>query len=65
MKPSMRVRKEEMFGPVLPVVSYEKEDEGTMIAYDTIYGLGGYIYTASRARAGAARIADANRHGLP
>jgi acyl-CoA reductase-like NAD-dependent aldehyde dehydrogenase len=51
VKPSMRVWKEEVFGPVLPVVSYETEDEAITLANDTIYGLSGYIYTASRARA--------------
>jgi len=47
----MRVWKEEVFGPVLPVVSYKTEDEAITLANDTIYGLSGYIYTASRARA--------------
>jgi len=47
---------------VLPVVSYEKEDEAIRLANDTIYGLGGYIYTASIG--GAARIADANRYDV-
>jgi len=51
VKPSMRVWKEEVFGPVLPVVSYKTEDEAITLANDTIYGLSGYIYTASRARA--------------
>ena len=40
-----------VFGPVLPVVSYKTEDEAITLANDTIYGLGGYIYTAGRARA--------------
>ena len=51
VKPSMRVWKEEVFGPVLPVVSYKTEDEAIKLANDTIYGLSGYIYTDSRARA--------------
>jgi acyl-CoA reductase-like NAD-dependent aldehyde dehydrogenase len=51
IKPSMSVWKEEVFGPVLPVVSYKTEDEAITLANDTIYGLSGYIYTESRARA--------------
>jgi hypothetical protein len=46
----MRVWKEEVFGPVLPVVSYKTDGEAITLANDTIYGLSGYIYTASRAR---------------
>lgn len=41
----MRVWKEEVFGPVLPVVSYRTEEEAVELANDTAYGLGGYIYT--------------------
>ena len=40
----MRVWKEEVFGPVLPVVSYKTEDEAITLANDTIYGLSGYIF---------------------
>jgi aldehyde dehydrogenase (NAD+) len=62
IKPSMRVWKEEVFGPVLPVVSYDKEDEAITLANDTIYGLGGYIYTASRGR--AERLASLMQTGM-
>ena len=51
VKPTMRVWKEEVFGPVLPVVSYRTDDEAITLANDTIYGLSGYIYSASRATA--------------
>jgi aldehyde dehydrogenase (NAD+) len=61
VKPGMRVWKEEVFGPVLPVVSYETEDEAIALANDTIYGLSGYIYTASQAR--AERIASLMQTG--
>jgi acyl-CoA reductase-like NAD-dependent aldehyde dehydrogenase len=65
IKPNMRGWKEKVFGPVLPIVSHEKEDEAITLVNDTIYGLGGYIYTASRPPGGKARIADANRYDLP
>ncbi len=47
----MRVWKEEVFGPVLPVVPFDTDDEAVALANDTQYGLGGYIYTQSRERA--------------
>jgi acyl-CoA reductase-like NAD-dependent aldehyde dehydrogenase len=62
VKPSMRVWKEEVFGPVLPVVSYETEDEAITLANDTIYGLSGYVFSASRAR--AERLASLMQTGM-
>lgn len=44
----MRVWKEEVFGPVLPVVPFESEDEAIRLANDTTYGLGGYLYTQDK-----------------
>ena len=41
----MRIWNEEVFGPVLPVVSFKDEEEAIKLANDTIYGLGSYIYT--------------------
>ncbi len=41
----MRIWNEEVFGPVLPVVSFKDEEEAIELANDTIYGLGSYIYT--------------------
>lgn len=43
--PEMRVWNEEVFGPVLPVVTFETEDEAIRLANDTEYGLGAYIFT--------------------
>ena len=36
----MRVWKEEVFGPILPIVTYETYDEMIHLANDTEYGLG-------------------------
>lgn len=47
----MRVWKEEVFGPVLPIVPFDTQDEAISLANDTIYGLGGYIYTINLERA--------------
>ncbi len=41
----MRVWKEEVFGPVLPIVTFETEEEAITLANDTEYGLGAYIFT--------------------
>jgi acyl-CoA reductase-like NAD-dependent aldehyde dehydrogenase len=62
VKPSMRIWREEVFGPVLPVVSYVTEGEAITLANDTIYGLGGYIYTESQSQ--AERLASLMQAGL-
>jgi succinate-semialdehyde dehydrogenase/glutarate-semialdehyde dehydrogenase len=43
--PEMRIYREETFGPVAPVVSYEDESELLAMANDTHYGLAAYVYT--------------------
>ena len=40
----MRVMTEEVFGPVLPIISFASEKEAIKIANNTIYGLSAYIY---------------------
>lgn len=47
----MRVWSEEVFGPVLPVMSFKTEDEAVRLANDTIYGLGAIVFTKDMARA--------------
>jgi acyl-CoA reductase-like NAD-dependent aldehyde dehydrogenase len=42
----MRIAREEIFGPVLTVISYRDEDEAIRIANDTEYGLAGSVSTA-------------------
>lgn len=39
----MRIAREEIFGPVLSVLSYRNEDEAIAIANDTDYGLQSYV----------------------
>ena len=39
----MTIAREEIFGPVLCMLSYESEDEAVSIANDTPYGLAGYV----------------------
>ena len=42
----MRIAREEIFGPVLTVISYRDEDEALRIANDSEYGLAGSVFTA-------------------
>jgi succinate-semialdehyde dehydrogenase/glutarate-semialdehyde dehydrogenase len=46
----MRVWQEEVFGPVLPAVSFQTEAEAVALANDTQYGLGGYIFTSDNSK---------------
>lgn len=46
----MRVWQEEVFGPVLPVVTFKSEHEAIKLANDTIYGLGAYVFTQDKDR---------------
>lgn len=41
---------EEVFGPVLPIVTFETEDQALELANDTKYGLGGYVFTEDEKR---------------
>ncbi|ETD31347.1 aldehyde dehydrogenase [Williamsia sp. D3] len=41
----MKVAQEEVFGPVISVITYDDEDDAIAIANDSIYGLSGAVYT--------------------
>lgn len=58
---SMRVVREEVFGPVLTVETFRTEDEAVALANDTEYGLAGAVWTADAGR--ARRVAGRLRHG--
>ena len=59
--PSMRIIREEVFGPVLTVERFTTEDEAVALANDTTYGLAGAVWTADAGR--AQRVAGRLRHG--
>ena len=54
----MRIAREEIFGPVLSIISYKSEEEAVQIANDTVYGLQAYVSSANldRAKRGASQI---------
>lgn len=58
VKNDMTIAREEIFGPVLSVITYENEDEAIEIANDTDYGLQSYVTTtnAEKAQEFAARL---------
>jgi acyl-CoA reductase-like NAD-dependent aldehyde dehydrogenase len=47
---SMKIMREETFGPVLPVRSFKTEDEAVTLANDSDYGLAACIFTNDRKR---------------
>jgi aldehyde dehydrogenase (NAD+) len=65
VQPDMRIAQEEIFGPVLSVLTYRDEDEAIALANDSDYGLNGAVYTtdfdrglalAQRIRTGAVEL---------
>jgi succinate-semialdehyde dehydrogenase/glutarate-semialdehyde dehydrogenase len=44
------ILREEIFGPVAPIVTFEDEDEAVRLANSTEYGLVSYVYTGDLAR---------------
>ncbi|MDX3214471.1 NAD-dependent succinate-semialdehyde dehydrogenase [Streptomyces sp. ME02-6991-2B] len=48
--PDAAMLREEIFGPVAPVVTFEDDDEAIRLANDTEFGLVGYVFTESLRR---------------
>ena len=47
---TMRIAREEIFGPVLTAMSFATEDEAVALANDTPYGLAAYVWTGDAGR---------------
>ncbi len=60
--PSMDVAREEIFGPIAPILGFDTEDEAISLANDTEYGLASYVYTRDLGRAW--RVSDALDYGM-
>jgi aldehyde dehydrogenase (NAD+) len=58
---TMRIAREEIFGPVLAIIPFDTEEEAVAIANDTPYGLAAYVQTGSAER--AARMSRSLRAG--
>lgn len=59
--PEMTIFREEIFGPVLAVTRFKTVDEGIKLANDSIYGLGGAVWTSDLQK--GIRVARAIRTG--
>ncbi len=46
----MRIMREEIFGPVIPIAIVDSEDEAVALANDSRYGLGASVWTADRSK---------------
>lgn len=50
---SMRIMKEEIFGPVIPIITVDSEEEAVKLANESAFGLGASVWTADKAKADA------------
>lgn len=59
---SMRVFREEIFGPVAPLIKFHDEDEAIALANDTEFGLASYFYARDIGRVW--RVAEKLEYGI-
>jgi acyl-CoA reductase-like NAD-dependent aldehyde dehydrogenase len=45
LAPDAPVLREEIFGPVMPIVTFETPEEALRIAHETEYGLASFVFT--------------------
>lgn len=60
--PEMLIYREETFGPVAPIITFDTEEEVLTMANDTHYGLAAYVYTHNLSR--AIRMFEGLRFGI-
>ncbi|MGQ4274916.1 NAD-dependent succinate-semialdehyde dehydrogenase [Terrihabitans sp. B22-R8] len=59
---TMKLAREEIFGPVAPIFRFDTEEEAIQAANDTEFGLACYFYTKDLAR--AFRVSEALQYGI-
>ncbi|WP_432262402.1 NAD-dependent succinate-semialdehyde dehydrogenase [Cupriavidus sp. TMH.W2] len=62
ISPEMRVVREEIFGPIAPVIRFDSEADVIRLANDTEFGLASYFYSRDLARVW--RVAEALEFGM-
>jgi succinate-semialdehyde dehydrogenase/glutarate-semialdehyde dehydrogenase len=62
VRPGMRVAREEIFGPIAPILCFDTEPEAIQMANDTEYGLAAYFYARDLAR--VLRVSEALEYGM-
>jgi succinate-semialdehyde dehydrogenase/glutarate-semialdehyde dehydrogenase len=62
VRPDSAILREEIFGPVAPIVTFSSEEEAVRLANDTEYGLVAYVYTRDLAR--GLRVSEAIEAGM-
>ena len=60
--PTARALREEIFGPVAPITTFDSEDEAIELANDTEYGLVAYVFSKGHAR--LIRVSEALEFGM-
>ena len=60
--PAMRVAREEIFGPVAPIFTFDTEAQAIAMANDTEFGLASYFYSRDIGRVW--RVAEALEYGM-
>jgi hypothetical protein len=60
--PDMRIMREEIFGPVVPIVTVDSEEEAIRLANDSPFGLGASVWTDDREK--GRRIAHRIESGM-
>jgi succinate-semialdehyde dehydrogenase/glutarate-semialdehyde dehydrogenase len=60
--PSMKITREETFGPIAPLYRFRNDSEAVAMANDTVYGLAAYFYSRDVGR--IFRTAEALEYGI-
>jgi succinate-semialdehyde dehydrogenase/glutarate-semialdehyde dehydrogenase len=60
--PDAKILHDETFGPALPIVPFDTEEEGIRLANDTPFGLAAYLFTRDIGR--AFRVSEGLEYGI-